>query len=98
MSFSGCKSNKNSAFGSVFSNVIQSLQEGVGETRISGLKGSSASFLISFLRQETKRNFLIITPTFKEAEECYQELLFFSGEEGDHSSSHISFESLAVVK
>jgi len=83
MSFSGCKSNKNSAFGSIFSNVIQSLKEGVGETRISGLKGSSASFLISFLRQETKRNFLIITPTFKEAEECYQELLFFSGEEGE---------------
>lgn len=50
---------------------------------ISGLKGSSKSFLLSLLWREMGRNFLIITPTSKEAEECYKELLFFLGEEGE---------------
>jgi len=74
-------SNKSAGVNSVLSRLIQPLKRGVREVGISGLKGSSRSFLLSFLRQEIGKNFLIITPTFKEAKECYQELLFFSGGE-----------------
>ena len=48
---------------------------------MSGLKGSSPSFIFSLLWQELEKSFLIITPTLREAEECFRELrFFFSGE------------------
>ncbi|KPJ59442.1 MAG: hypothetical protein AMJ42_01970 [Deltaproteobacteria bacterium DG_8] len=65
----------------MLSQLFQPLKRGVKRMGISGLRGSSRSFLISLLRREMSKNFLIITPTFKEAEECYKELLFFLGEE-----------------
>ncbi len=82
MSILGDNINKHSDFAPVFSQVGKSLKKGVKEIRISGLEGSSGSFFFSSLRHETKRSFLIVTPTFREAEECYQELLFFSGGNG----------------
>lgn len=71
--------NRYSGFADVFSQVNQSLKKGIMDIRISGLKGSSGSFFISSLRQEMGKNCLIVTPTFRDAEEWYQELLFFSG-------------------
>ena len=82
MSILGDNINKHSDFAPVFSQAGKFLKKGVKEIRISGLEGSSGSFFFSSLRHEMKRSFLIVTPTFREAEECYQELLFFSGGNG----------------
>lgn len=64
----------------ILSQVIERLGSGVGRVGISGLKGSSPSFLLSLLRRKVDKHFLLITPTVREAEECYQELLFFLGD------------------
>ena len=88
MSFLGYSNNKHAGFTPVLSRLIQSLEMGVEGVGVSGLKGSSGSFLLSFLWQESKKSFLVITPTLKEAEECYQELLFFLGEEEEQVFGH----------
>jgi len=73
-------SSKKVGFEPVLSHLFQPLKRGVKRMRISGLKGSSRSLIISLLQEEVRKDFLIITPTLKEAEEYYKELLFFSGE------------------
>jgi len=75
------ESSKSVGFTSVFSQVIQSLKSGVRRIGVSGLKGSARSIFLSLLWQEKDKNFLIITPTLKEAEEFYKELYFFLAKE-----------------
>ncbi|MBW1856160.1 MAG: hypothetical protein JRJ00_16070, partial [Deltaproteobacteria bacterium] len=74
-------SDKNAGFSPLLSQLIQPLKRGMRKIGISGLKGSAPSFILSLLRQELGKTFLIITPTLRKAEECYSELLFFLGGE-----------------
>jgi transcription-repair coupling factor (superfamily II helicase) len=59
------------------------LKKGARKIGVSGLKASSCPFLLSFLRQESSKSFLVVTPTLKKAEECYRELLFFLAEDSE---------------
>ena len=78
-----CDSSKSDASApSVLARVIEPLRSGVMRMGISGLKGSSRSFLLSLLWHEYPTTLLVITPTLKEAEDYYQELLFFAGNHG----------------
>ena len=78
-----CDSSKSDASApSVLARVIEPLRSGVRRMGISGLKGSSRSFLLSLLWHENPTTLLVITPTLKEAEDYYQELLFFAGHHG----------------
>ena len=62
---------------SLVSPISGPLHAGVERVTLTGLKGSSASFLLSVLWREKPRQLLIITPTLEEAEDCCRELLFF---------------------
>jgi len=79
MSLVSDNSKTDSSFASVLSRVIQPLKNGVNRRGIGGLRGSSRSFFLSSLWREHTQCLLVITPTLQDAEDCYQELLFFVG-------------------
>jgi transcription-repair coupling factor (superfamily II helicase) len=72
-------SKTDSSFASILSRVIQPFKNGVQHRGIGGLMGSSRSFFLSSLWREHKKCLLVITPTLNDAEDYYQELLFFVG-------------------
>ena len=74
-------SKTDSSFASVLSRVIQPFKNGVQHRGIGGLMGSARSFFVSSLWREHTQCLLVITPTLKDAEDCYQELLFFVGKD-----------------
>lgn len=78
-----CDSSKSDASApSLLARVIEPLRNGVMQMGISGLKGSSRSLMLSLLWHEYPTTLLVVTPTLKEAEDYYQELLFFAGNHG----------------
>ena len=81
-----CDSSKSDASAtSVLAGVLEPLRNGAMRMGISGLKGSSRSFLLSLLWREYSSTLLVVTPTLEEADDYYRELLFFAG---DHGSLH----------
>ncbi len=79
-----CEISKSDASAtSVLARVLEPLRNGVMRLGISGLKGSSRSFLLSLLWREYPSTLLVVTPTLEEADDYYRELLFFAG---DHES------------
>ena len=93
-------SKTDSSFASVLSRVIQPFKNGVQQRGIGGLMGSSRSFFLSSLWREHTQCLLVITPTLKDAEDCYQELLFFVGKDeyavSDSTSKNAFFSILRM--
>ncbi len=58
------------------------IEEGKTNIPISGLKGSSLSYLLSLLKKEIERSFLIVTARAEEAKEFLEEIGFFWGKKG----------------
>jgi transcription-repair coupling factor (superfamily II helicase) len=63
--------------GSLVSRLSGPLKAGADHITLTGLKGSSPSFLLACLWREHPQPLLVITPTLEEAEEYREELLFF---------------------
>lgn len=57
--------------------ILNRLNQGEREIEVTGLKGSASAFLLSNLKRELQRPFLIITPHVKGAEDLYRDLDFF---------------------
>ncbi|MBD3305813.1 transcription-repair coupling factor [candidate division KSB3 bacterium] len=60
-----------------FSAAIDHLQRGTKQLILEGLWGSSKAYCVALLEQALPRPCLILTPSQKRAEECYEDLLFF---------------------
>ena len=78
-----------SGFGALLARVLKPLSGGVHNRGIGGLRGSSRSFFLSALWRELKGCLLVITPTLRDAQDCYQELLFFAGRQGGAGQGRI---------
>jgi len=66
----------------VFNTVIEKINQGEDNLKISGLHGSARSFLFSILFRAINKPLIIISPTVKEATGIYQDVSFFlSGDE-----------------
>src|SRR3989337_4580176 len=66
------------------SRLIKSLSEGLENKEkisLSGLAGCGKALVLASFVQETRRPILVLTPTGSEAENIYQDLLSFLGEE-----------------
>ena len=66
-----------------FDVLIDRIDHGEKECRISGLQGSAKSLLISILFRRTKKTLIVVSPTEKEARNTFRDISFFlEGENG----------------
>jgi transcription-repair coupling factor (superfamily II helicase) len=63
--------------GSPGKKLLDLLQGGCPEVYVSGIRGSASSFFISLLFDMFKRHFLVVAASIEEAQEMYDEFLFF---------------------
>ncbi len=64
-----------------FSRILESLDSRKPGISIRGLKGSSPSYLLHWLIKRSDKNFLVVMPDLKKAEEFRDDLNFFLGTE-----------------
>lgn len=59
--------------------LVKALSAGPGKALVQGAAGSCPAFVLSQIMRELDRPLLLVTPTAKQAEELYTDLLFFNG-------------------
>src|SRR5437879_4923448 len=53
----------------------------MGAKRVQGVQGSARSYILSLVAQNCRRPILVVSPSARDAENLYDDLVFFSGED-----------------
>jgi transcription-repair coupling factor (superfamily II helicase) len=78
----------------VFRDLFEGIDRGEKNIRISGLRGSAKSLLISILFRKIEKTLLVVCSTEKEAREFQQDISFFAGD--DHVFLYTPWDILST--
>jgi transcription-repair coupling factor (superfamily II helicase) len=67
----------------VLRDKLQNFLQGswTGAKRVQGVQGSARSYILSLVAQNCRRPILVVSPSARDAENLYDDLVFFSGED-----------------